>query len=231
MALMVRIDVDRPYGREPWLRHVLSRVSSDYFLPTFESMAYLAELKWMLGLLNKQEVRAHVFFRRCTRPSPAVLEMIRDGGHEMGLHLEDSRSYETFLREKSALEAALNQPVHCFSKHGSGGFKFGFHHYAPYEPEKYMEWGARAGMKLFLGNLEDPALPAVSRDRCVCFPSAFWLEPSWRDLARYPVRWLLSRMETHDVVLLVHPENVKASPGLTEDFQSIIHSGKQEVAR
>jgi hypothetical protein len=230
MALIVRLDVDRPYGREPWLRHALSRLSSDFFLPRLESMAYLAELKWMLGLLNAQGVRAHLFFRRCTLPSESALELIRQGGHEMGLHLEDSRSYSTFLREKQALEAALGQPVYSFSKHGSRGIKYGLHHYAPYEPEKYMEWGARAGMKLFLGNMEDPSLPAVSRDGCVCFPSAFWLEPSWRNVTLHPVSWLLSRMETHDVVMLAHPENIKASPRLEEDFMTVIRAGKQQVA-
>jgi hypothetical protein len=231
MSLIVRIDVDRPYGREPWLRHVLSRVSSDFFLPRMESMAYLAELKWMLGLLNLQGIHAYVFFRRCTLPSAAVVEIIQQGGHKMGLHLEDSRSYSTFFHEKSVLEAALGQPVDCFSKHGSRGIKYGFHHHAPYEPERYMEWGGRAGMKLFLGNLEDPALPMVSCGGCVCYPSAFWLEPSWRDVARYPVPWLISRMETHDVVMLVHPENVKACPQLTEDFERIIRAGKPQVAR
>ena len=33
MALIIRIDVDRPYGRQPVLRHVLSRLSSDLYFP------------------------------------------------------------------------------------------------------------------------------------------------------------------------------------------------------
>ena len=48
MALIVRIDVDRPYGKHPGYRHVLSRLSSDLYFPRIESCGYLDELKWML---------------------------------------------------------------------------------------------------------------------------------------------------------------------------------------
>ncbi len=36
MALIVRIDVDRPYGKQGFVRHVASRISSDYFLPRMD---------------------------------------------------------------------------------------------------------------------------------------------------------------------------------------------------
>ena len=34
-----RIDVDRPYGKQGFVRHVASRVSSDYFLPRMPGSA------------------------------------------------------------------------------------------------------------------------------------------------------------------------------------------------
>src|SRR5688572_5219974 len=100
MALVVRIDVDRPYGRYPFYRHVLSRLSSDLYFPKIDYIGYLDELKWMLRTLNEKNAKAYAFFRRCTLPSPSVLNLIAQGGHEIGLHLENSRSYETFVQEK-----------------------------------------------------------------------------------------------------------------------------------
>jgi hypothetical protein len=54
------------------------------------------------------------------------------------------------------------------------------------------------------------------------FPSAFWLEPYWRDTTRFTVDWLLDRARHQDIVLLVHPENVLADPGLVADFKKVI---------
>src|SRR5688572_25793367 len=104
MALIVRIDVDRPYGRSGLSRHILSRLSSDYYFPKIEIFGYLDELKWMLGVLNEHGARAYAFFRRCTLPSHPVLDLLEEGRHESGLHLENSRSYATFASEKEILE-------------------------------------------------------------------------------------------------------------------------------
>src|SRR5262249_3508301 len=143
MSLIIRIDVDRPYGRSPWPRHVLSRVSSDFYFPKIAGFGYLSELETMLGWLNAAQARAYVFFRRCTLPSGPIMEMIKTGGHEVGLHLENSRSFPTFLEEKQLVEHHIGQRVASFSKHGSGGGKYGLHHYAPYEPEKYVDWASK----------------------------------------------------------------------------------------
>src|SRR5690242_20558682 len=132
MALIIRIDVDRPYGKHPIARHVLSRVSSDLFFPRVESFGYLRELKELLELLNEHRARAYVFFRQCTLPSLEILDLLEAGGHEIGLHLEDSRSFKTFTEEKTALERHIGRKVNSFSKHGSGGARFGRRHHAPY---------------------------------------------------------------------------------------------------
>ncbi len=223
MALILRIDVDRPYGRQPLFRHVLSRLSSDLYFPKVESLGYLKELGVILRVLNERRARAYVFFRRCTLPSPEILGLIADGEHEIGLHLEDSRSFESFCAEKEALEAHIGKPVLAVSKHGSGGAKYGFHHHAPYEPDRYVEWAQRSGMTLFLGNLEDPSLESsVDATGFRTFPSAFWLEPAWRDTSVFTVDWLVSQASSRDIVLLMHPENVLAAPALTADLQRLL---------
>jgi hypothetical protein len=88
-----------------------------------------------------------------------------------------------------------------------------------------MEWAERASMRLFLGNLEDPTIdPIISTKGLLTFPSAFWLEPHWRDTERFTVDWLMQRARDRDIVMLVHPENVLADPVLSSDFETIIHN-------
>lgn len=224
MALIIRIDVDRPYGRRPIARHVLSRISSDFYLPKVRRFGYLSELSTILAWLNDQGARSCVFFRRCTLPSEPVLAALHAGHHEIGLHLENSRSFPTFLHELKVLEQHVGKKVLAVSKHGSGGAKFGFHHYAPYEPDRYVSWATQMGMRLFLGNLEDPRVEPQACGELEVFPSAFWLEPSWRDTNTFPVEWLMDFATHRDVVLLIHPENVLSQPGLTYDFQRLIRT-------
>jgi len=229
VPLIIRIDVDRPYGKRPAVRHLMSRLSSDLYLPKVEAFGYLAELQTMLHWLNEAEARAYAFFRRCTLPSPAVMRLFDAGRHQAGLHLEDSRSYETFCSEIQIMERHFDRKMLAVSKHGSGGAKYGFHHHAPYEPEKYIAWARKASLRLFLGNLEDPTLPAVQSDDLVTYPSAFWLEPHWRDTQRYNVDWLIEQAQRQDIVLLVHPENVLGDPTLITDFKRLIRTVESKV--
>ena len=60
MALIIRIDVDRPYGKQPILRHVLSRLSSDIYFPKIETLGYLKELRIILQMLNDRKARAYI---------------------------------------------------------------------------------------------------------------------------------------------------------------------------
>lgn len=214
MALIVRIDVDRPYGKQGFVRHVASRIASDYFLPRVGGLRYLDELKTILHILTANGKQAHVFFRKCTYPTPEILTE----DHIWGLHLENSRSEETFQEELSSLERRLGQKIVEFSKHGSGRLHLGRHHYAPYEPERYLPWAKRAGMKLFFGNLENPEMPPLQDGGLQFYPSAFWLEPFWRDKKKFPIEWLLEEAQRRDVVMLLHPDNVTSDPEIMREF-------------
>jgi len=225
MALIIRIDVDRPYGRSPLVRHFLSRLSSDLYFPKVARFGFLAELQAMLGWLNEERARAYVFFRRCTLPSRSIIELLDVGHHEIGLHLENSRTFDTFREEKQIVEQHVGRKVLAISKHGSGGARYGFHHYPPYEPERYVDWARQVSMRLFLGNQQDPSLePRQADNDLLVFPSAFWLEPPWRDTKKFTVDWLLDHARHRDIVLLVHPENVLAHPGLVTDFKRLIRT-------
>ena len=223
MALIVRIDVDRPYGKNPLGRHLLSRLSSDLWFPRVNTFGYLKELQVILELLNKRNARSYLFFRRCTLPSERIMQLIEDGQHEIGVHLENSRSFETFFQEKQLIERHTGRKVFALSKHGSGKAKYGYRHHAPYEPERYIEWARQSQMKVFFGNLEDPSIrPNNGVNDFIAFPSAFWLEPDWRDTSLFPVDWLLREARKSDVVLLLHPENVLEKPELTEEFARLV---------
>lgn len=230
MALIIRLDIDRPYGRRPFVRHCLSRLSSDLYFPKVRSFGYLAELHTMLTWLYEAEARAYVFFRRCTLPSPSILQLLESGRHQAGLHLENSRSFDTFHDEARLVENHIGKKILAVSKHGSGGAKFGLHHYAPYEPAKYIQWAQQASMRLFFGNLEDPTLmPVRVNDGLMFYPSAFWLEPHWRDTIRFPIDWLLDHARQRDIVLLVHPENVLSDHTLTADFKKVIRQVESRI--
>ncbi len=222
MALIIRIDVDRPYGKQGLVRHIASRVSSDYFLPRLEWLRYLDELKTILEILNANGRTAHVFFRKCTYPSQQICELMEAGGHQFGLHLENSRSAETFQEELGALEQFLGRRIQEFSKHGSGRLHLGRHHYAPYEPERYLPWAREAGMKLSFGNLEDPQMKPSHEGGLLFYPSAFWLEPYWRDQKKFPIEWLLREAVDRDVVMLMHPDNVTSSPEIMREFKMAV---------
>ena len=222
MALILRIDVDRPYGKQGFVRHVASRVSSDYCLPRMGWLRYLDELKTILGILNANGRPAYVFFRKCTYPSAEVRELMAAGRHQFGLHLENSRSAATFREELEGLERELGFRVTAFSKHGSGRQRWGRHHFAPYEPERYLPWARQAGLRFFFGNQEDPRLRPVERDGLVYFPSAFWLEPAWRDTRKFPIEWLLRDAAERDVVMLLHADNVTSNPDVMREFRTVV---------
>jgi hypothetical protein len=79
-------------------------------------------------------------------------------------------------------------------------------------------------MKVFLGNLEDPTIPPSRETDLAVYPSAFWLEPPWRDTHRFTIEWLRSQATACDIVLLMHPDNVLADPSLTEDLRNLLGS-------
>ena len=222
MALILRIDVDRPYGKQGIIRHVASRLRSDYYFPVIQRLRYLDELKIILTLLNARRLAAFVFFRKCTLPSAEVKDLMSAGGHIYGLHLENSRTIDTFRNEHLYLQNCLHSPIETFSKHGSGKHRYGRNHYAPYEPQKYVDWGRELGLKLFFGNWEDPSIEPVKEVSFTYFPSAYWLEPHWRSGEQYNIRWLMSESIRRDIVLMLHPDNVTSSKQIMDEFITVL---------
>src|ERR1035437_3765708 len=156
MSIILRIDVDSPYGKKTPLIHLCSRLASDFELPPYSILPYLKYLNEFIKYLNDRSIRGNFFFRKCTLPGKKTLGLLQNGRHIIGHHIENSRSFETFRDELNLIETSLKTKVEVFSKHGSGKYKYGINHNPLYEPEKYLEWGSKVGMKIFYGNLEDP---------------------------------------------------------------------------
>lgn len=68
MPLVLRVDVDKPYGRATIKEKVLSKVREDLWLPAIPSIGYLSHLKIFLAFLSKEKIKAHIYFRKCTLP-------------------------------------------------------------------------------------------------------------------------------------------------------------------
>jgi hypothetical protein len=209
MSLILRIDVDSPYGKKNVFNHICSRIASDFDLAPLLMLPYLKYLNEFINYLNSKSIRGYFFFRKCTLPSPEILNLLQKGGHITGLHLENSLSLETFKEELKVLERNINSKIEVFSKHGSGKFKYGLHHFPSYEPLKYLEWGSKLGMKIFYGNLEDPSItPSITNQGILFFPAAFWIEHHWRDTISFDKDWLIRESKLKDIVLLIHVENI-----------------------
>jgi hypothetical protein len=229
MSIIIRIDVDRPYGKIGTCRHLASRISTDYYLPRIPWLGYLRELEEILDILNQRKISAYVCFRKCSIPSESIVNLMAAGSHVYAVHIENSRTYETFKQELDFLQSFLNIRIESFSKHGSGFHKYGRCHYAPYEPEKYVEWAIKLKMKYFFGNLEDPTIISYKQGMLFCFPAAFWLEPAWRDVEKYPITWLTKEASRRDIVMLLHPDNVISDPNIMKDFMFVLEQGEFSI--
>lgn len=216
------MDVDRPYGRQTLFRQTLSRISSDCYFPKIRTLGFLDDLGIILEKLNQINARSYIFFRKCSLPSPEIIKLIDDGGHIIGLHLENSRTYETFTNELKNLQIFLGRKVNTFSKHGSGKFKYGLHHYPSYEPEKYVEWGKKANMHIFFGNDQNPTKTEYMDNGLHIFPSAFWLEPFWRNTAKFDRAWLEKEAHQKNIVILFHPDNATADSNIFNELSMIL---------
>jgi hypothetical protein len=229
VSIILRIDVDRPYGQRNILLKSLSKITSELSIPRITLNFYLKDLKEILKYLNDNNIRAYIFFRKITIPNQRIMDLITYGKHICGLHLENSRSFNYFINEINYLEKKTGRKIETFSKHGSGKYKYGLNHYVPYEGEKYVKWGLKYGIKLFFGNGEDPAIASQKIDKLIYFPSAFWLEPYWRDTKKYTPEWLIKESKKRDLVLLFHPDNVMKDENILKTLKFILKNSDNTV--
>lgn len=228
MSLILRVDVDKPYGRKTIARKIASKLTEDFWFPSFlAAKTYLYHLKDFLRFCNNSGVRGHIYHRLCTLPDNATVELLRQGNHKLGFHAENTRNYETFYNELSEFRKRAPLPVESFTKHGSGELKLGKHHYAPYEPEKYKEWSLQSGVCFYFGNEICKNADELLHINGF-YPAMFWIEPEYRSKGFADVNQVLDVAKKNDVVILIHPCNYDASELVANEFKTLVALAKNK---
>lgn len=220
MAILLRVDVDKPYGHHTLVRRIASKLVEDYELKNFPFLSYLPHLKKLLRTLNENKVPGFFFFRLCTLPDKETKQLLEKGHHIVGLHAENTRTEETLLEEVNQFNLS-GMPCTCFTKHGSGTLKLGKYHYPPYEPSKYLKWARQNDLRFFSGN----GTPNTEHDLILqeegFWPNLFWMEHDYRGKTFNTLQQFKAAALHHDVILLIHPENFYSYPILSDELMEI----------
>jgi hypothetical protein len=226
MSLILRVDVDKPYGRHNIIRKIASKLKEDFLTKLTIKWGYLSHLNQFLRFCNQKNVSGHFYFRLCTAPDRKILSLMKQGNHVIGLHLENSRNIGTVKQELEEFQKFFNEySVNTFSKHGSGTYKLGKNHYPPYEPWKYKKWAEELGIRFHSGNgIAEKEEDLHSVDGY--FENLFWLEPDYRNPNFCRIDDLIEVAKNHDVVILIHPSNFVADQNTRTDFEKLVQSSK-----
>ncbi|HTB32338.1 MAG TPA: hypothetical protein VK808_09955 [Bacteroidia bacterium] len=229
MALILRVDVDKPYGRAGLFRKVISKLAEDYWFPQkVQALGYLSHLEDFLQFCNSQKVSGYIYHRICTVPDDKIIKLLQEGKHKLGLHAENTRSYETFSEELSKFKKMTSPlAVESFTKHGSGELKLGRNHYPPYEPGKYKEWAVKAHISYFFGNGICKSGNDFNNPDGY-FENMFWIEREYRDPDFFDFGKLIREAKKQDVPVLIHPCNYNASRVVKEDFEELVRFSRRE---
>ncbi|MDL5048283.1 hypothetical protein QQ054_19945 [Oscillatoria amoena NRMC-F 0135] len=228
MSLILRVDVDKPYGRHTLLRKIFSKIKEDYFTEFPVKIGYLSHLKQFIEFCNKNKVQGHFYHRICTAPDIETLALQAEGKHIVGLHLENSRSKETLKAEVDKLQQKVNGiTINSFSKHGSGTYKLGKHHYPAYEPQNYKRWADELELKYPSGNgTAEKAEDLYALDGY--YENLFWIEPYYRSSKFNRLEDVVAAAKNSDVVVLIHPCNYLADKQTKDDFERLVEIAKKE---
>ncbi|MDX2360094.1 MAG: hypothetical protein QNK23_04770 [Crocinitomicaceae bacterium] len=228
MPLILRVDVDKPYGNSNLINAVRSKLSEDYWYPDISvfNSNYLGQLAEFLKHCNRENVSGHFYFRHCTVPDQRIADLMNQGKHKAGIHAENTRSLETFKTEWESVAAKCEIELISFSKHGSGQLKLGKYHYAPYEPENYKEWAKELNVDFRFGN-----------DICIStqdfmgeqdfYSKIFWIERDYRNEQFSDLESVVNCAKQNVVPILIHPSNYDSTPEVKEDFSKLISLAKE----
>lgn len=225
MAFLLRVDVEKPYGNHTIIRKITSKIIENYYPLAPRMFGYLDHLKEFLKVFNESNVKATFYHRLCNLPTQDLVKYYADHGHQLGLHFENSRSYETVKNEIDCFEQLVKVKIKTISKHGSGYYTLGKFHYSPYEPEKYKIWVKQLQVDFPCGNGIASNIQDLF-DVNGYFENVFWLEDEYRDENFNSVDILIEAAKERDVVILIHPESYMNIKRVREDFAQIVEKAK-----
>jgi len=223
MALILRIDVDKPFGRSSLFAKVLSKAREECYFPGLNKLGYLKDLGVFLDFLETNSIPAHIYFRNCTAPNAQIINRLRK--HKIGFHAENTQTIDTFKHELDAFRSKfLKLTISSFTKHGSGIIKLGRHHYPPYEPQKYLLWSKELNIEYLFGN-------GLWRDQNITaekyFENMYWIDKSYRTDEQPSLSKVVQKAKFRNVVILIHPCNYIADTQVHDDFQRIVEYSMQ----
>lgn len=226
MSLILRLDIDKPYGRSHLGEKLLSKFSEDVVEFKSEALGYLNHLEGFFDLLDSKEIKAFVYFRNCSSPTLKLKRRLIENGHRIGFHAEATQTESSFLEELWEFSSIVGIDVRDFSKHGSGSYKLGKRHYPAYEEEKYRSWSEKNELKFYFGN--GMWKNESASDLRSFYPDMFWVEPHYREKEVFDISWLEKNVKQSIIPLITHPENIYADQGTSDFFEMIINKFSED---
>ena len=217
VAVILRIDVDNPYGWHTQKKKVLNYLRLNWWFPAIKKLGYLKFSDELLNDLEARGIPAAFFFTKFT--TPKNLESYEK--YEVGAHLISTRNYKEFLKELNQISKKLHRKIQGFTKHGSGKLKLCRTHTPKYEPDKYVYWAQKANLKYFLGNRENPEEKPFFVNGVLVYPSAFWIQKKYR-ADKYTIDWLAEESKHRDIVVLLHPQSWATNRQVRKDYEKIM---------
>ncbi|UCG02604.1 MAG: hypothetical protein JSW11_01160 [Candidatus Heimdallarchaeota archaeon] len=227
MPIILRIDVDNPYGYYSFPKKVLNYFSTNYrrFPIRYDFLGYLAQAKSLFHTLREAKIPATWFFRVQSRPNRKFQQELLSSGHEIAYHAERTASLRYFQDDLQELSKNLPTPILGYSKHGSGQLKLSKYHTVEYDFPSLIKLGQEMNLRYFTGNEEIPTLEPLQMGELQVFKGSFWLDENYRDVVRYPITWLIeAASKGKTIVLLTHPYKWVYSRKEKEDFQTLVEA-------
>lgn len=228
MVLLLRVDVDNAYtpiGNTSIVRKmklILNYLNENYWAPHIEFLGYNEAFLRLINDMHERGIRASIFFKYITLPNKRTIDFLHDEGFDVGMHILTAKNYDEFLKEKKYIEKKIKTRIYGFSKHGDGLKKLSRKHAWRYEPEKYIKWGIRSGMKYFSGNKHDIITDVVLFNDFCFLPKVFYIEPYMRRI-KATVEEAIDHVNSgYVVVALVHPRNCVLRDDVKRDFEKLI---------
>ncbi len=226
MGLILRVDVDKPYGRKTILQKVTSKLREDYWFPAISCLGYLKPAESLIEYCNLNGIQGVFYFRNCTLPDKKILSLLKEGNHQIGFHAENTRSLNAFNDELERFRTRLSgTEISSFTKHGSGDIKLGKNHYAPYEPELYKKWSVESGLRYFLGNEIIGSPDDISTDKDF-YPTMFWIHNEYRMETFNKLEDVIHYAKTLDIPIIIHPANFIANNFVNSEFKKLVSMAK-----
>jgi hypothetical protein len=227
MPLILRLDVDKPYGNSTFKQRIMSKLAEDYWFPILPRMGYLHAVKTFLRFCNSENISCMMYFRHCNAPDQETLDLLDEGNHVFGFHAENTRSFETFRNEFQAFQNKFNnRAIQSFTKHGSGYYRLGKNHFAPYEPEKYIAWANQLGLKFSFGNQKANCRDNF-QDPKDFYPKMFWLESEHQENGFTSLNEIVDIANNNIVPIITHPENFCSRKEVRDSLQQLVQQARQ----